>query len=62
METKTSGRVIDDETLTWAIRDCERVISEEQAGRSDAWPTAAAVAYWQNAQVLRRILAAPQHP
>ncbi|MDN5878979.1 MAG: hypothetical protein L0H86_09475 [Micrococcaceae bacterium] len=62
METKTSGRVIDDETLSWAIKDYERIIHEEQAGRSDSWPTAAAVAYWQNAVTLRRILATPHHP
>lgn len=50
---------IEDDILIQAIKDCEDVIESEQVGRSEAWPTAAAVAYWQNAETLRRILAAP---
>lgn len=37
METRSSGRVIDDGALAWAIEDCERVIREEQAGRAEAF-------------------------
>lgn len=53
------GHVIDAETLTEAIAYCEEILREEMAGRSEAWPSTAAVAYWQNAQTLRSILASP---
>lgn len=55
-------QVIEDDILIQAIKDCEAVIEAEQAGRSEAWPTAAAVAYLQNVLTLRRILAAPHSP
>lgn len=42
-----------------AIKDCEDAIQVEQIGRRDSWPSAAAVAYWQNIFTLRRILTAP---
>ncbi len=54
--------MIEDAILIQAIKDCEAVVESEQVGRSDAWPTAAAVAYGQNAAILRRILAAPHRP
>lgn len=56
------GHVVDDEILAQAIADCEEISRHEMAGRSESWPSTAAVAYWQNAQTLRRILAAPHHP
>lgn len=55
-------RRIDDALLIGALQECEDIIAQEQAGRSDTWPTAAAVAYWQNVVTLRRILATPHHP
>lgn len=56
------AHVIDDELLTGAIADCEAIIEDEQSGRSDAWPSTAAIGYWANAQTLRRVLAAPHNP
>lgn len=55
-------RRIDDALLIGALQECEGIIVGEQVGRSDAWPTAAAVACWQNAMTLRRLLATPHHP
>lgn len=52
-------QIIEDDILIQAIKDCEAVIEAEQIGRSEAWPTAATVAYWKNAETLRRFLAAP---
>lgn len=54
--------VIDDELLAGAIKDCETIIDDEQAGRSDSWPSTAAIAYWNNAQTLRRFLITPHLP
>lgn len=51
--------MIEDRILHEAIKDCEDAIQAEQIGRRDSWPSAAAVAYWQNILTLRRILAAP---
>lgn len=51
--------VIDEELLAEAIKDCEAIVDDEQAGRSDSWPSTAAIAYWNNAQTLRRFLATP---
>lgn len=49
--------MIEDQILIEAIEYCEAVVDEEQAGRSESWPSAAAVAYWHNAESLRRRLA-----
>lgn len=56
------AHVIDDETLAAAIEDCEAIVEDEQADRSDAWPSTAATEYWANAQTLRRFLSAPHNP
>lgn len=53
------GQVVDVEILVEAIVYCEGISREEMAGRPESWPSTAAVAYWQNAQTLRRILASP---
>lgn len=51
--------MIEDQILLGAIKECETISHAEQAGRLDTWPSAAAVAYWQNVLTLRRILSAP---
>lgn len=56
------AHVIDEELLAGAIKDCEAIVDDEQAGRSDSWPSTAAIAYWNNAQTLRRFLATPHLP
>ncbi|MGP5073722.1 hypothetical protein [Arthrobacter rhombi] len=61
-EKATTGHVIDDELLAGAIKDCEAIVEDEQAGRSDFWPSSAAIAYWNNAQTLRRFLTTPHLP
>lgn len=53
------GHMIGPEALADAITYCEGISREEMAGRSESWPSTAAVAYWQNAQTLRRILSTP---
>lgn len=54
--------MIEDQILLAELAHCESEVRSEQAGRSDAWPSTAALAYWHNAQTLRRFLTAPHHP
>lgn len=61
-EKASMAHVIHDELLAGAIKDCEAIVDDEQAGRSDSWPSTAAIAYWNNAQTLRRFLATPHLP
>lgn len=59
---KTSTHVVDDELIEAAIAECDRIVDEEVAGRSESWPSSAALSHWQLGQTFRRFLSLPHAP